>query len=295
LRACDELGMLVMDETRSFGTSPEAMKQLKSLIERDRNHPSVFIWCVGNEEVSIQAEDRCAEMTKKITRFIKSLDNTRAITYGANNGENFSGINTEIEIRGINYIHIGTDGFWVDKYHKEHPDSPIIATEESSYVLSRGASKNDLGSGLLDTTGNTVMSWGSTPIGWMKFYEERPYLIGGFMWTGFDYRGEANPFALTNVSSSFGAIDLCGIPKPIFYYYQSQWTDKPVLKLAPHWNYEVSEEVTVQIYTNLEKVTVYINDKEIGTYSPEKYGIISVSTIFEPGTIRTEGLGAVSA
>ena len=103
-------------------------------------------------------------------------------------------------------------------------------------MLSRGGAVNDLESGRLDSTGNVTMPWGSTPKGWVKYVEEREYFAGSFMWTGFDYRGEPNPFQYANCSSSFGTIDLCGMEKPPFYYYKAWWTDEPVLKLAPHWN-----------------------------------------------------------
>jgi len=221
LDACDELGMLVMDETRVFGTSPEAIHQLTDLIERDRNHPCVFIWSLGNEEFSIQDEEWSYRLMEKMTRLAKGLDPTRPVTYGGSNGSNFTGANGASEIRGVNYIHNDKSGEWLDIYHREHPEQPLIGTEESSYVLSRGGAVNDLGSGLLDSSGNVTMPWGSTPKGWVKYMEKRDYFAGSFMWTGFDYRGEPNPFYYSNSVSSFGTIDLCGMEKPPFYYYKS--------------------------------------------------------------------------
>ncbi|MBR6727758.1 MAG: beta-galactosidase, partial [Clostridia bacterium] len=218
LDACDELGMLVMDETRMFGTSPEAVRQLTALMERDRNHPSVFIWSLGNEEFSVQNIEWSYHLMEKVTRLAKALDPTRPVTYGGNNGANFIGANGASEIRGVNYIRNSKTGDWLDVYHSEHPHQPIIGTEESSYVLSRGGAVNDIGSGRLDATGNVTMSWGSTPKGWVKYMEKRDYFAGSFMWTGFDYRGEPNPFYYANTVSSFGTIDLCGMEKPPFYY-----------------------------------------------------------------------------
>ena len=287
LDACDELGMLVMNETRMFGTSAEAVRQLTDLIERDRNHPCVFIWSLGNEEFSIQNEPISARLMEKATRIDKSLDDTRPVTYGGNNGNKFVGANSVAEIRGINYIRSREP--WTDIYHAEHPDQPMIGTEESSYVLSRGGAVTDLGSGLLDSTGMVTMNWGQTPKGWVKYLEKRPYFAGSFMWTGFDYRGEPNPFVFSNVSSSFGTIDLCGMEKPPFYYYKAWWTDEPVLKLTPHWNHEIGDTVTMAVFTNCEEITLYINGKAIETKKVERFDAPMFTVEYEEGIIPVEG------
>lgn len=289
LDACDELGMLVMDETRTFGTSPEAIRQLTDLIERDRNHPCVFIWSLGNEEFSVQNEVWSYRLMEKVTRLAKALDPTRPVTYGGNNGSNFTGANGASEIRGVNYIRNNKSGEWLDIYHREHPEQPIIGTEESSYVLSRGGAVNDLGSGLLDSSGNVTMPWGSTPKGWVKYMEKRDYFAGSFMWTGFDYRGEPNPFYYSNSVSSFGTIDLCGMEKPPFYYYKSWWTDEPVLKLTPHWNHKEGEKVSVVVFTNCEEITLSLNGKVLETRRVERFDAPRFEIQFEPGIISVEG------
>lgn len=288
LRACDELGMLVMDETRCFGTSPEATRQLVNLIERDRNHPSVFVWCIGNEEFSVQSIGWSKPLAEKMTRLVKQLDDTRPVTYGGNNGKNFDGANSEAEIRGINYIRNGPEG-WIDQYHIEHPEQPIIGTEEGSYVVSHAGMENNLGNGQIDFTGDVTMYWGSTPKGWVKFFEERDFLSGGFMWTGFDYHGEPNPFETANISSSFGAVDLCGIEKPVFYYYKAWWTAEPVLKIAPHWNFKEGELVRIRVYTNCDEVTLYVNGKKLETKRVDKFDVPIWEIPFEPGVICAIG------
>ncbi len=289
LDACDELGMLVMDETRMFGTSPEAIRQLTDLIERDRNHPSVFIWSLGNEEFSIQGVKWSYRLMEKMTRITKSLDPTRPVTYAGNNGSNFIGANGASEIRGVNYIRNGQSGEWLDIYHRGHPEQPIIGTEESGYALSRGGAVNDLASGLLDSTGNVTVPWGSTPKGWVKFTEERDYFAGCFMWTGFDYRGEPTPFYYSNNVSSFGTIDLCGMEKPPFYYYKAWWTDEPVLKLTPHWNHKEGDTVTVAVFTNCEEITLSLNGKIIETKKVERFDAPLFDVVFEPGVLSVEG------
>ncbi len=290
LDACDRLGMLVMDETRTFGTSPEPIRQLTSLMERDRNHPSVFIWSLGNEEFSVQDEAWSYRLMEKMTRIAKSLDDTRPVTYGGNNGSNVIGANGASEIRGVNYIRNDKNGHWLDEYHAAHPDQPIIGTEESSYVLSRGGAINRLGDGLLDSSGSVTMPWASTPKGWVKFFELRDFLAGSFMWTGFDYRGEPNPFYYSNVASSFGTIDLCGMEKPPFYYYKAWWTDEPTLKLTPHWNHREGEKVKVCVFTNCSEITLYLNGKLVETKKVERFDSPTFILPFEAGVLSVEGV-----
>ena len=291
LKACDELGMLVMDETRLFGTSPEAVRQLTDVIERDRNHPSVFIWSLGNEEFSVQNHPISKSLMEKMTRIVKAMDDTRPVTYSGNNGPDFTGANAASEVRGVNYIRNdgGEGGEWLLRYHENHPSQPIIGTEEASYVLSRAGAFTDFGSGELDATGLVTMPWGSTPKGWVKYFEERDYLAGSFMWTGFDYRGEPNPFIKANVSTSFGTIDLCGMEKPPFYYYKAWWTDEPVLKIAPHWNYREGETAEISVFTNLDEITLFVNDRKIETRTVEKFDAPRFSVPFEKGVLRVTG------
>ena len=290
LDICDRMGMLVMEETRMFGTSPEAVRQLTDIIEQDRNHPCVFIWSLGNEEFSVQNDPWSARLMKKMTRIVRALDPTRPVTYAGCNGSDFTGANSAAEVRGVNYIRNSSDGHWLDQYHKDHPGQPIIGTEEGSYVLSRGGAVNDLASGRLDALGDVTMPWGSTPKGWVKYYEERDYLAGGFMWTGFDYRGEPNPFYYRNVVSSFGTIDLCGMEKPTFYYYRAWWTDVPTLKLAPHWNHGDGEQATVAVFTNCEQVTLSLNGREIETRKVERFDAPVFTLPFEPGVLTATGV-----
>lgn len=286
LRACDELGMLVMDETRTFGTSPEALRQLESLVKRDRNHASVFLWSIGNEEFSIQNTDWGRRMAVKATRIVNALDPTRTVTYGGNNGLHYEGINGGVPVRGVNYLRCGK----IDQYHREHPEQPIIGTEESSYVLSRGDVVNDPASGRIDSTGAVTMGWGSTPKGWLKHVESRPWYAGGFLWTGFDYRGEPSPFPEIAFSSYFGTIDLCGMEKPPFYYYKAWLGKEPVLRLLPHWNGTEGETVTVSTFTNCESVTLTLNGRVIGTKTVERYDAPVWELPFEAGTLVAEGV-----
>ena len=289
LRACDELGMLVMDEAREFGTSPEAKRQLTALIKRDRNHPSVFIWCIGNEEFSVENKEISFHLAEGMKRIINLLDGTRPVTYAGENGPNFVGANRASDVRGVNYIRNGAP-HWLEKYHSEHNEQPIIGTEESSYVVSRADAVTDIGSGRLACTGDVTMMWGSTPKGWVKFYEERPWIAGGFMWTGFDYRGEPNPFYYSNTSSSFGTIDLCGMEKPPFYYYKAWWTDEPTIKIAEPWKHTEGEEVTVSVFTNLDEVELFVNNRSVGRQKIEKFDVARFKVKYEAGRLTAVGV-----
>lgn len=292
LDACDALGMLVMDETRLFGTSPEAQRQLTSLIERDRNHPSVMLWSLGNEEFTVQNQPWSYRLMEKMTCLAKRLDDTRPVTYGGNNAYNTDGANGAAEVRGVNYIrnHGGWGGTWIDRYHALHPEQPMVGSEEGSAVMSRGGAQTELGYGLLDSFGDVTMPWASTPKGWVQYAEERPYFSGGFLWTGFDYRGEPNPFITTHISSSFGAMDLCGMEKPPFHYYRAQWVDEPVLKAAPHWNHPDNTTVRIAVLTNCTSVTLSVNGREIETRTVNRFDLPIFTVPFERGELTVTGV-----
>ena len=119
--------------------------------------------------------------------------------------------------------------------------------------------------------------------------ELRDYFSGSFMWTGFDYRGEPNPFVYTNFASSFGPIDLCGMEKPPFYYYKAWWTDEPVLKLTPHWNHKDGDLVTVAVFTNCEEITLSLNGRPIETVRIERFDAPLFEVPFERGVLSVTG------
>lgn len=295
--ACDRLGLMVMNETRQFGSSPEALRQLRSIVKRDRNHVSIILWSLGNEEV-IQNNMLGRRMAETVIREIRKLTRNAYITYAANNGAMYQGVNERMDVRGINYIRIGSNeaiGYAPDLYHKEHKDQPLFCSEEASSLTVRGIYKDDVQKGYLDSYGENTFSWGSTPEGYLKYCMNREFFCGGFIWTGFDYRGEPSPFTAfredgtRNVSSSFGIFDLCGFPKDAYYYYKAWWGSEPVLHLLPHWNFTEGETVRVVAYTNCDRVTLYLNGKEIGSVTPEKYGSPEWLVAYEPGILTAIG------
>ena len=302
LKICDELGILVMDETRVFGSSAEALTQLEAMVKQHRNHPCIFMWSLGNEEYhrQIQSTDRAAIMAKTAYELVKSLDSTRAITFGSNNGCVDKGANSIMDVRGFNYIrnlerltrdekgnHI--PGHNADRYHAEHPDTVMLGTEEGSHFLCRDAGFDNFKKGQVNATGEHTAMGGSTPEGWVKFYENRDYLVGGFMWTGIDYYGEPKPFTQINTSSSFGAIDLVGFPKNSYHYYRSCWLDEPILEIMPHWDFKKGDKVKIAVYTNCERVSLYLNGKKLGEKQLERYDSAIWELEFEPGCLEAVG------
>ena len=279
LDLCDALGIMVMNETRAFGSSPEALRQLESIAKRDRNHPSIILWSLGNEEFE-QNTTLGKRMAKAAMQRLKALVPNGIPTFGANHGEVYVGVNELFDLRGMNYIRIDVTKPELsipDYYHKEHPEQAFYCSEEISSLTVRGIYKTDAAKGYVDAYGENTQRWGSTPEGYLKYYMARDYFCGGFIWTGFDYIGEPAPFGTykqngkKNISASYGAVDLCGFPKDAYYYYKAWWTEEPVLHILPHWNFEEGEQVRVVAFTNCEKVTLYLNGEKIGEEYPKKY------------------------
>lgn len=303
LEACDRLGMLVMDEVRLFGSSPEALKQMESMVLAHRNHPSIFMWSLGNEEFVnyVQSSEMGEKMARTAYHALRALDSTRPITYGANNGSVDTGISAAVDVRGFNYIrnlerlthdknfkHL--PGYNADRYHAEHPQTPMLGTEEGSHFFARDTGFDQYERGLLASIGDNTAMGGSTPEGWVKYYEEREYLAGGFLWTGIDYYGEPAPFTDNNLSSSFGALDLVGIPKNTYHYYRSCWLDTPVLEIMPHWDFAVGDVVKVGVYTNCEHITLYLNGNVVGEKDLQRFDSAIFTLPFTPGRLEVVGM-----
>jgi len=285
LEACDRLGMLVMDENRLMGSSPELLGQFEKLILRDRNHPSVFIWSLGNEEWFIQDGKTGRNIALSLKRAANRLDPTRLSTYAANNGNQYEGVNSVVDVRGINYIVLGDP----DKYHRDHPAQPVMGSEEASTLCTRGIYSNDTSMGYVSDYDLNVPDWGSTAEKSWKFYSDRKWLAGVFIWTGFDYRGEPTPYSWPCINSHFGIMDVCGFPKNNYYYYQSWWSDKDVLHLAPHWNWSEGKPVSVWCQSNSDSVELFLNSRSLGRKKMEPNSHLQWEVPYEPGVLEARG------
>lgn len=291
LDACDRLGMLVMDETRMLGSSPAVMEQLEDLILRDRNHPCVILWSIGNEEWNVDRTDRGHKIAKKMMRKVRELDPTRPIIYSGNNAGAWKGINELVDVRGFNYLHcLDSDKkAFVAPYHEAHPQQPILGSEEASGLYGRNQTVTSFEDPkTVSSYDDDVTPWGSTAEGWLKYYNDHPYVAGGFMWTGFDYTGETIPHA-SNTITSFGVIDLCGYPKEVAHYYRSWWTQDDVLFIFPRWDHTIGERIKVVANTNCEEVELFINGRSQGRKTLEYLGHLEWDVIFEPGELKAVG------
>lgn len=283
LDACDSLGILVLDETRLLNSSPEYLHQFENMILRDRNHPSIFLWSIGNEEGYIQANDIGKRITETFLARQHQLDPTRTSTYAADMANVFTGINEVIPIRGFNYRQ-----FAVADYHKSHPGQPIIGTEMGSTVTTRGIYEKDTIQCYVPDQDITAPWWASKAEEWWTLCAGQPWWMGGFVWTGFDYRGEPTPYQWPNISSHFGLMDVCGFPKNIYYYYQSWWTDKDVLHISPHWNWHGKEGKPIHVWvnSNADNVELFLNGKSFGKKVMPRNSHLEWDVPYQPGVIK---------
>jgi len=284
LDACDRLGMLVLDENRLMGSNQEHLDLLKRMMLRDRNHPSVILWSLGNEEWAIEGNITGARITATMQAFAQKIDPTRHITTAISGGWG-AGISTVADIMGFNYLTHGN----IDEHHKKFPNQPAVLTEESTTSGTRGIYEDDKTNGRMAATDRTVGGV-SAETGW-KFADERPFMAGLFYWTGFDYKGEPNPLGWPAVSSQFGIIDACGFPKDIFYYLKSVWTSEPVLHIFPHWNWKGREgqEIDVWAYSNCDEVELFLNKKSQGRKVVPKNSHSEWKVKYQPGILLARG------
>ncbi|HKK74929.1 MAG TPA: beta-galactosidase GalA [Saprospiraceae bacterium] len=283
LDACDSLGMLVMDENRLLNTGREHLDQFERLLRRDRSRTCVFMWCIGNEEFGIQQTDYGKRIAQTLVRRQQQLDPTRTCTYASDLANVFRGVNEVIPVRSFNYRH-----FAVADYHRDHPEQPIIGTEMGSTVSTRGVYTIDSLRGYLPDQDINAPWWASRAEVWWPLAAENDYWLGGFIWTGFDYRGEPTPFSWPNVNSHFGVMDMCGFPKNIYYYYQSWWTDKDVLHVSPHWNWpgREGESIEVWVNSNADAVELFLNDKSLGKKEMPRNSHLKWPVIYQPGELK---------
>jgi len=286
LDACDRLGMLVIDENRRMGVSNTQLSDLKGMIMRDRNHPSVISWSIGNEEWDIEGNITGTRIAATMQAYAKSIDSTRYITAAVSGGIG-NGISNSIELLGYNYIATKN----TDEQHKKHPDQFSWGTEEGSTVATRGVYEDDSVKHYLFAYDRKQNDFFQTlEYGW-KYYVSRPYLAGMFIWSGFDYRGEPVPFGWPSIESLFGMVDACGFPKDDYYYLKSWWTNEPVLHLLPHWNLAGKEGKVVDVwaYSNCDEVELFLNGKSQGKKKMERNGHLSWKVVYEPGKLEAVG------
>ena len=231
LDACDKMGMVVIDENRLMGITQYHFDEVKKMILRDRNHPCVISWSIGNEEWVKENNITGARIAGTMQAYVKSIDSTRPVTAAFSGGIGSNGITTVMDLLGINYVANKN----TDTQHKMFPAQKLWGTEEGSTVATRSIYTTDSVKHYRAAYDMPQQPAGYLSIeqGW-KYYAQRDYLAGMFIWTGFDYRGKPTPFGWPSNVSLFGMLDNCSFPKDDVYYLQSWWTDKPVLHILPH-------------------------------------------------------------
>ena len=284
LNACDSLGLLVLDEARMLSASDEALSQLSTLIRRDRNHPSVILWCLGNEEPAIQGTEMGRTMVERMKQVQRKLDPSRLCT-AAMNGKWGKGFTEAVDVQGCNYYHIGD----IDRLHRQFPSLPILLTEEASTLTTRGIYHTSAEQAFHQSYDHDRPGWGATAQEWMRFVDQRPFIAGAFVWTGFDYGGESTLHYWPGVVSHFGIYDYCGFPKDAFWYYKAWWTDEPVLHILPHWNGTGTDSVDVHLYTNMDEVELRLNGRSLGKRKVGKFDIPAWRVKYVPGKLEARG------
>ncbi|MBN2012709.1 DUF4982 domain-containing protein [candidate division KSB1 bacterium] len=315
LDLCDRMGFLVQDEAFDIWKKNKSpfdyamhwdewhKRDLTDFIRRDRNHPSIITWSIGNEILE-QWDASGTEMTKELAAIVRDWDSTRPITSACNDPKpsNYIIKSGALDLIGYNYHH---EDFL--NFHKDFPGKKFISTETNSSLATRGS--YDMPSDSvriwpvqwdIPVAGNpdwTCSSYDNCRAGWGSSHEDtwrlikhNDFLSGLYIWTGFDYLGEPTPYSWPARSSYFGLIDLAGFPKDAYYFYQSEWITEPMLHLFPHWNWNDGDVIDVWVYTNVDAVELFLNDKSLGTQqkTDNVYKLVW-NALFTPGTLRAVG------
>jgi len=314
LDLCDRMGFLVMDEAFDMWAKKKTKndyhlnfaewhkRDLQDMIKRDRNHPSIILWSVGNE-IREQFDSTGIAITKELVKIVKNLDPNRPVISALTETDakkNFIYQANALDIYGLNYNH----KLYKD-FPKNYPGVKFLATETTSALQTRGFydtadtirrwpkdGKTKFTEGNKEWSAsaydNVSAYWGSTHEETWKEAKKYDHVSGLFVWTGFDYLGEPLPYPWPARSSYFGIVDLAGFPKDSYYMYQSEWTNKPVLHILPHWNWEKGKSVEVwAYYNNADEVELYLNGKSLGKKSKHGEDLhVQWNVNFEPGTLK---------
>jgi len=279
----DRQGMVVMDETRWFSSSPDCVEQLRTLIKRDRNHPSVIMWSVGNEEPYFITEQG-ANIARTLRTEVLKLDKTRAILTANDKKPEICTVYDYSDIVGVNY---NLNMF--DMLHEKFPDKGIVSTECCATGTTRGWYEDeDNEHAYINARDHAANNWFLDRETTWKFVCDRKWLMGSFQWIAFEHRGEA---IWPRLCSQSGAIDLYLQKKDAFYQNQSHWLETPIIHMLPHWNFpeRLGETVNVWAYTNCEEAELFLNGKSLGKKKVEYPLHLEWAVEYAPGKIEVVG------
>ena len=284
LDACDSLGILVLEENRLMGINEEHVRLLRRMIERDRNHPCIILWSVGNEEWALEWNDKGRKLTESMREYCHRLDPSRPMCVATSSGPN---IVVPADVAGYNYMMQNP----IDEHRANYPLRSAVGTEETTGCGTRGVYYPEPGRmPALNREPDRDGKLNRIERGW-QFYDARPWLGGLFFWTGFDYRGEPNPLEFPATGSEFGILDYCGFPKDEAWYLKAWWTQEPVLHILPHWNLEghEGENVSIWVYGNCDEVALSVNGKSLGRKKMPRGGHLEWDAVYRPGKVVAKG------
>jgi len=287
LNMCDSMGVLVLAENRHLSGSAEGQEDLKTMLYRDRNHPSIFMWSMENEEW-IQGSITGTRILETLVETTHKIDPARPVTAAMNHGRNEGGYSDVLDVVGYNY---GDKQLAYVKDYESHPKRIVFSTESTSFVSTRGEYENNWEKGYVSNLTKWQPDWGPFPGEDWADIVRYPFLGGTFVWTGFDYRGEPTPYQWPCVTSHFGFMDICGFPKDGYYAYKAAWTNEPLVHIFPHWNWQGKEgdSIKVHCYTNCEEVELFLNGKSMGKQKAVPYTKLIWPLIFKPGRLEARG------
>jgi len=290
LDMCDSIGMLVLDENRHLSSSKDGLEDLSTMLYRDRNHPSIFMWSLENEE-AMQGTIMGARILESMIETSHKIDPTRKVTAAMNHARNEGGYSDLLDVVGYNY---GDKQLAYVKDKEKYPDRVMFCTEGTSFVSTRGEYENSWGKQTCSNSSLWQPGWGPYPGEDWADIVKYPYLGGLFVWTGFDYRGEPTPFSWPSVASQFGFMDVCGFPKDGYYAYKAAWTNIPTVHIFPHWNWAGKEgqKMPVHCYTNCDEVELFLNGKSIGKQKAVPYKKLIWDLVYKPGKLEARGYKA---
>ena len=294
IEICDRVGMLVMNENRTFSTDEQTITEVRQIVRESRNHPSVILYSVFNEE-PWQGGRKGKRLAARLQHTIRMLDDTRPVLGAFNGGimeEN--GAAGALEVVGINY---NPGGY--EEFHKAYPHIPVVASETASAFMVRGEYETSAERHVFGSFDTECAAWGSTARDAWNYVLQSPFVAGAFVWTGFDYRGEPTPYVWPSVSTFFGIYDSCGFEKEACYLYQALWTDKPMVHLAVHWNQNAAEGTPVEamVFSNCEEIALYLNERLLWRKPADHIRQYTGTIPYEKGILRAEGYcgGSVAA
>ena len=272
LEICDRIGLVVMEENRTYNSSQEVLEGVREIVKNARNHPSVVLYSIFNEE-PLQGTEKGRRMAGKLQATVKALDSTRPVL-GAFNGGYMEeqGAATILDAVGINY-----NPKRYDDFHAKYPNIPLIGSETASALMVRGEYETDWNAHTIASYDDDTVPWGTTVKDTWRYVNERPFVAGSFVWTGFDYRGEPTPFEWPSVGTFFGTYDSCGFEKDACYFYRAFWKKEPMVHLISPWcdrkKMEDHKEkmIRVMTVTNCEQVELFVNGVSMGRKIPDPY------------------------